>query len=76
MVAICTVIDEQPQAYNHQRAALAFGATPREVMEVTLQSPIYCGMPRSLRGMRMLMSILKDRGREEEITETQLALDL
>ena len=76
MVGICTVIDEQAQAYNHQRAALEFGATPREVLEVTLQSTIYCGMPRSLRGMRLLMRILEEQGRATEITETQLSLDL
>jgi alkylhydroperoxidase/carboxymuconolactone decarboxylase family protein YurZ len=76
MVGICTVIDEEAQAYNHQRAALMFGATPREVLEVTLQSTIYCGMPRSLRAMRMLMRILEHRGRTAEITETQLRLDL
>lgn len=76
MVGICTVIDEEAQAYNHQRAALMFGATPREVLEVTLQSTIYCGMPRSLRAMRMLMRILEHRGRTKEITETQLSLDL
>jgi alkylhydroperoxidase/carboxymuconolactone decarboxylase family protein YurZ len=76
MVGICTVIDEQAQAYNHQRAALMFGASPREVLEVTLQSTIYCGMPRSLRGMRLLMRILEEQGRTAEITETQLPLEL
>jgi alkylhydroperoxidase/carboxymuconolactone decarboxylase family protein YurZ len=76
MVGICTVIDEQAQAYNHQKAALRFGATPREVLEVTLQSTIYCGMPRSLRGMRLLLRILEEEGRTSEVTETQLSLDL
>jgi alkylhydroperoxidase/carboxymuconolactone decarboxylase family protein YurZ len=76
MVGICTVLDEEPQNYNHLRAALRFGATPREVLEVTLQSTIYCGMPRSLRAGRMLMKILEHRGRTAEITETQLSLDL
>jgi alkylhydroperoxidase/carboxymuconolactone decarboxylase family protein YurZ len=76
MVGICTVLDEAPQNYNHLRAALRFGATPREVLEVTLQSTIYCGMPRSLRATRMLMGILEHRGRTAEITETQLSLDL
>jgi alkylhydroperoxidase/carboxymuconolactone decarboxylase family protein YurZ len=76
MVGICTVIDEQAQAYNHQKAALRFGATPREVLEVALQSTIYCGMPRSLRAMRLLLRILEEEDRTSEITETQLALDL
>lgn len=76
MVGICTVIDEQAQAYNHQKAALRLGATPREVLEVTLQSTIYCGMPRSLRGMRLLMRILEEEGRTSEVTETQLSFDL
>lgn len=76
MVGICTVTDEHAQNYNHLRAALMFGASPREVLEVTLQSTIYAGMPRSLRAMRMLMGILEHRGLAHEITETQLSLDL
>lgn len=76
MVGICTVTDEHHQNYNHLRAALMFGATPREVLEVTIQSTIYGGMPRSLRALRMLMGILEHRGRAHEITETQLSLDL
>jgi 4-carboxymuconolactone decarboxylase len=61
-----------PPAYNHQRAALIFGATPREVLEVALQSTVYCGMPRSLTAVAVLERILEEQDRMAEITETQL----
>jgi alkylhydroperoxidase/carboxymuconolactone decarboxylase family protein YurZ len=74
MVGMCTVIDEQIQNENHIRAALILGATPREVLEVTLQSTIYCGMPRSLRAAAILERVLEEQGRTHELTETRLPL--
>jgi alkylhydroperoxidase/carboxymuconolactone decarboxylase family protein YurZ len=74
MVGMCTVIDEQVQNENHIRAALMLGATPREVLEVTLQSTIYCGMPRSLRAATILERVLEEQGRINELTETCLPL--
>ena len=74
MVGMCTVIDEQVQNENHIRAALMLGASPREVLEVTLQSTIYCGMPRSLRAAAILERVLEEQGRLNELTDTRLPL--
>jgi len=74
MVGMCTVIDEQVQNENHIRAALMLGASPREVLEVTLQSTIYCGMPRSLRAAAILERVLEEQGRLNELTDTCLPL--
>jgi alkylhydroperoxidase/carboxymuconolactone decarboxylase family protein YurZ len=74
MVGMCTVIDEQIQNENHIRAALMLGATPREVLEVTLQSTIYAGMPRSLRAAAILERVLEEQDRTHELTETRLPL--
>ena len=74
VVGVCTVLDETAQNENHLRAALIFGATPREVLEVVLQSTIYCGMPRSLRAAAILERILDEQGRSAELTDTQLPL--
>ncbi|MGZ8212406.1 MAG: carboxymuconolactone decarboxylase family protein [Burkholderiales bacterium] len=74
MVGMCTVLDEQIQGENHIRAALFLGATRREVLEVTLQSTIYGGMPGSLRAAAILERVLKEQGRTNELAETRLPL--
>ena len=74
VVGVCVALDETVQGENHLRAALMLGATPREVMEVVLQSTVYCGMPRCLRASTILERILKEQGRTAELTGTQLPL--
>lgn len=74
VVDVCTALDEMPQNENHIRNALMLGAIPREVMEVTVQSTQYWGMPRSLRAMSQLENVLREQGRLAELTETQLPL--
>jgi alkylhydroperoxidase/carboxymuconolactone decarboxylase family protein YurZ len=68
------VMGDLHQAENHIRNALAQGASPREVLEVILQSTIYAGMPRFVRFVGLLEAILEKEGRLAEITETQLPL--
>ena len=58
------VMGEFIQAENHIRNALTHGATPREVLEVILQSTIYVGMPRFVRVVALLQRILE----EEEVS--------
>jgi alkylhydroperoxidase/carboxymuconolactone decarboxylase family protein YurZ len=68
------VMGEFIQAENHIRNALTHGASPREVLEVILQSTIYVGMPRFVRVVALLQRILEELGRFDEITQTQLPL--
>ncbi len=68
------VMGEFIQAENHIRNALAHGASPREVLEVILQSTIYVGMPRFVRVVALLQRILGELGRLDELTNTQLPL--
>ncbi len=68
------VMGEFIQAENHIRNALTHGATPREVMEVVLQSTIYVGMPRFVRVVALVERVLKELGRLDELTSTQLPL--
>jgi alkylhydroperoxidase/carboxymuconolactone decarboxylase family protein YurZ len=68
------VMGEFVQIENHIRNALTHGATPREVLEVILQSTIYAGMPRFVRVVALLQRILEEDGRLTELTETQLPL--
>lgn len=68
------VMGEFVQAENHIRNALLHGATPREVLEVILQSTIYVGMPCFVRVVALLQRILEEDGRFGELTQTQLPL--
>ena len=68
------VMGEFIQAENHIRNALTHGASPREVMEVVLQSTVYVGMPRFVRAVALVERVLKELGRFDEITSTQLPL--
>lgn len=70
------VMGEFIQAENHIRNALTHGASPREVLEVILQSTIYVGMPRFVRAVALIERVLKELGRFDEITNTQLPLPL
>jgi alkylhydroperoxidase/carboxymuconolactone decarboxylase family protein YurZ len=68
------VAGEFHQAENHIRNALQHGASPREVLEVILQSTIYAGMPRFVRFVTILERALEEQGRLHEITETRLPI--
>jgi len=62
VIGECCVLDEQIQLPNHIRSALRLGASPREVLEVILQSHIYAGMPRMIKAMRTYRALMKDLG--------------
>ncbi|MGH8616312.1 MAG: carboxymuconolactone decarboxylase family protein [Burkholderiales bacterium] len=68
------VLNEGPQTENHMRAGLMHGATPREMLEVVLQSTVYLGMPAMTRNIGILTRILEEQGRLHEITDSQLPL--
>jgi alkylhydroperoxidase/carboxymuconolactone decarboxylase family protein YurZ len=62
VIGECCVLDEQIQLPNHIRSALRMGATPREILEVILQSHIYAGMPRMIKAIRTYRALMKDLG--------------
>ena len=61
------VAGDVDQAQNHMRGVLYHGATPREVLEVILQSTIYAGMPRFIRFIAALERVLEKEGRLDEM---------
>ena len=63
MVGICLALDEPVQLANHIRGAMLLGATPREVLEVIVQSTAYVGMPATVQTVRVLDRIAKEEGR-------------
>src|SRR3954454_3321799 len=56
-------------------SALSVGATPREILEIPLQSTVYIGYIRASHGARICVQVLERLGRMGEITSTQLPLD-
>ena len=56
-------------------SALSAGATPREVLEIVVQSTVYIGYVRAGRGARLCVEVLERLGRIDEITDTQLPRD-
>ena len=56
-------------------SALSAGATPREVLEIILQSTVYIGYVKASRGARICAKVLTRLGRIDEITDTQLPLE-
>jgi alkylhydroperoxidase/carboxymuconolactone decarboxylase family protein YurZ len=67
MVGDCLAVSEETQARGHMRGAMRKGATPREVMEVCFQTCINFGMPPMLRALEVLVKLLADDGRLDEI---------
>ncbi|MGZ5122857.1 MAG: carboxymuconolactone decarboxylase family protein, partial [Burkholderiales bacterium] len=56
-------------------SALGAGASPREVLEIILQSTVYIGYIKASRGARLCVKVLERLGRLDEITNTQLPLE-
>jgi alkylhydroperoxidase/carboxymuconolactone decarboxylase family protein YurZ len=68
MVGICLALNEPVQMENHFRGAILLGATPREVLEVILQSTAYCGMPTTVQTVRVLDRVETAKTRSSERT--------
>jgi alkylhydroperoxidase/carboxymuconolactone decarboxylase family protein YurZ len=71
MVGICLALNEPVQLENHIRGAMLHGATPREVLEICVQSTAYCGMPTTVQVVRVVERVAKEQGREGELTWTE-----
>jgi alkylhydroperoxidase/carboxymuconolactone decarboxylase family protein YurZ len=67
MVGNCVAVNEAVQGRSHMRGAMRAGASPREVMEVILQSAVNFGMPSMLSSLKAFVKIIKEDGRLDEI---------
>lgn len=67
MIGDCLAVNEGTQARGHMRGAMRQGASPREVMEVILQTCINFGMPPMLHALEMFVQIMAEDGRLAEI---------
>jgi len=67
MVGDCLAVGESTQAEGHMRGAMRKGASPREVMEVILQTAANFGMPPMLHALERFVHIIAEDGRLDEI---------
>jgi 4-carboxymuconolactone decarboxylase len=57
-----TALNRPHELKLHVRGALTNGVTKAEMMEVFLQSAIYCGMPAALDSFRVAKEVFKEAG--------------
>lgn len=67
MVGNCVAIGEMFNGVAHMRGSLRAGASPREVMEVIIQSTVNFGMPTALAALRAFVDLIAKDGRLDEI---------
>jgi 4-carboxymuconolactone decarboxylase len=58
-IAFLVALDKPEELELHTTAALRNGVTPDEVMEILVQSAIYCGFPAALKGTRVARQALE-----------------
>jgi 4-carboxymuconolactone decarboxylase len=59
-LAMITALNRPHELKLHVRGALTNGVTQAEMMEVFLQSAIYCGMPAALDSFRVAKEVFKE----------------
>jgi 4-carboxymuconolactone decarboxylase len=58
-IAFLVALDKPGELELHTTAALRNGVTPEEIMEILVQSAIYCGFPAALSGTRIVRQALE-----------------
>ena len=74
MIGDCLAVGEATQSRGHMRGAMRNGASPKEVLEVVLQTCVNFGMPSTLHALEMFVQIMHGDGRLAEIGNPPIAL--
>jgi 4-carboxymuconolactone decarboxylase len=61
-LAMLTALNRPHELRLHVRGALRNGCTRQEIMEVLLQTAIYCGVPAAIESFRVAREALADAG--------------
>lgn len=59
-LAMLTALNRPHEVKLHLRGALRNGCTPKEIVEVLLQTAIYCGVPAAIDSFRLAREVLAD----------------
>jgi 4-carboxymuconolactone decarboxylase len=62
-LAMLTALGRMPEVETHVRGALNNGMTPEQIMEVLLQTAIYCGVPAAVDSFRAAGKVLAEHGK-------------
>ena len=62
-LAMLTALNRPHEVRLHVRGALNNGCTREEIMEVLLQTAIYCGVPAAIDSVRIARDVFDDAGR-------------
>jgi 4-carboxymuconolactone decarboxylase len=63
-LAMLTALNRPHEVRLHVRGALNNGCTREEIMEVLLQTAIYCGVPAAIDSVRIARDVFDDAGRK------------
>ena len=61
-VAALTVLSRLEELKLHTHAALNVGCTPEEIAEVMFQTAVYGGMPATNQALKVLRTVMRERG--------------
>jgi 4-carboxymuconolactone decarboxylase len=61
-LAMLTALNRPHEVRLHLRGALRNGCTKEEIMEVLLQSAIYCGVPAAIDSVRIAREVFQEQG--------------
>lgn len=61
-LAMITALNRPHELKLHVAGALTNGLTKSEIMEILLQTAIYCGVPASIDAFRVAREVFKERG--------------
>jgi alkylhydroperoxidase/carboxymuconolactone decarboxylase family protein YurZ len=75
IVGNCIAVGEGIQIRSHMRGALRAGASPREILEVLLQSSALFGMPNLMKSLVIFVKMIADEGRLAEIGNPPAPVD-
>jgi len=59
-IGMLTALNRPHELEVHMKGALNNGCTPDEIVEVVLQTAVYCGMPAALDSMRRAKAVFDD----------------
>jgi 4-carboxymuconolactone decarboxylase len=60
-VTMLTALNRSAELKTHVRAALKNGVTREEIVEILLQSAVYCGFPAAVEGFRIAQEVFKEK---------------
>lgn len=67
-IAMLTALNRSTELENHLRGALNNGVKPEEIVEVILQTAVYCGMPAAIDSMRKVKAVFAERELRTHVT--------